>query len=178
MPFCKYCGAKNDSDANFCTECGKKIKVHTPPKVTKTEQMQSPAVTGKSNTTPANIQQTPAHSEIILRHWTEDEERAFNERRMNYVISMNVFTTALKRQNSETSNDIDLDIWHIIEKTLAEKYGFGDNSIFRYESPSALFGDSSAPVRQTTHGSSRTYNKKNKEYWSQFGTYNEDDDTE
>lgn len=30
MPYCKYCGSAVDSDAVFCTECGKQIKTQAP----------------------------------------------------------------------------------------------------------------------------------------------------
>ena len=31
MPYCKYCGSVVDSDAVFCTECGKRIIAEAPP---------------------------------------------------------------------------------------------------------------------------------------------------
>ena len=122
MPYCKYCGAEQDADALFCTECGKRLKRDAPQRVTEKAE---------SITNSVSIEE-----KLGLVDSAEREERIkdFYDRRMNYVLALSAFKTVVKRNPGRFEKQS----WFLIESALAEKYNFPEDSILRMDFPEEL----------------------------------------
>lgn len=167
MPFCKYCGTAHDSDAVFCTECGRQIvKKKTQPK--------------KAAQPKAEIHEVPlaVEADEIIR--VDDAPRPYipgdpippemHERTQKYMFNVGLYLTSLnvfKKLFRDSPDLFGAEEWKQMEEVLAEKYGLSDLSLFRVkELPD--FEAEKAQTQPTTQRRNSKYTKRDTEYWSKF----------
>ena len=86
------------------------------------------------------------------------ELKEFNERRMRYVMLMSA-ADSLYRQNH-----INLETYYAVQDVCSEYYGFKEKeSLFFWNGP-----HKGEPVKTNTPKKSRTYTRRNTEYWEEY----------
>lgn len=153
MPYCKYCGSVVDSDAIFCSECGKRIAAKAPQaKEVAKEPERVETTTARGGT---------INAEDVLR---SDPERvqAYMERVARYRMSMAMLNQFYNQK--EGWDEYDLQMWAEMEEVMRKKYEISEISIFRLLQPERKEKVEPQPERRRN----RSYNKKNTEYWEKF----------
>ncbi|MCH5314561.1 MAG: hypothetical protein J1E81_01510 [Eubacterium sp.] len=89
-----------------------------------------------------------------------EDQRIFENRRFNYIMTMTHLDMMYRR------GILDKDEYDLCHDKIAEKYGFKDDSIFRWEGAPYRKEKTEPPTKK--HRRNRTYTKRNKEYWSEF----------
>lgn len=159
MPYCKYCGSSVDSDAVFCSECGKRLA----PK-------ESPA--------PAAPRETPAVAPVTKRGESipveelmkpnPEKVQAYMERVTGYTLAMTVLNQFYN--TLDEWSDYDLEMWAEMEEVMRQKYELSEISLYRRLKPERYEKKEPQPERRRN----RTYTKRNTEYWQQFEKKNDD----
>ena len=153
MPYCKYCGSVVDSDAIFCSECGKRIAAKAPQaKEVAKEPEREETTTARGGT---------INAEDVLR---SDPERvqAYMDRVARYRMSMAMLNQFYNQK--EEWDEYDLQMWAEMEEVMRKKYEISEISIFRLLQPERKEKVEPQPERRRN----RSYNKKNTEYWEKF----------
>ena len=161
MPYCKYCGSIVDSDAVFCTECGKRIGATVPSvKEEKQEEyrQQVDAVTVRGGTIAAED----------VNKVDEDRVNAYMQRVTRYRIFMHMLNQYFNKKEEWT--EIDLKSWAGIEEMMLKRCELPEISIFRIMEPTRLQPSQPQPERRRN----KSYNKKISVYWSKFEKKRED----
>ena len=155
MPYCKYCGSVVDSDAVFCTECGKRIGATAPPvkKAPKEEPIEE-VVTVRGGTIAA-----------------EDVLKPDLEKTQEYMARVTRYRMAMIMLNQcyneiEEWTDYDLEMWAEMEEVMRKKYELPEISIFRYMKPERI--EKPQVEQQSKRRRNKSYNKKDTEYWEKF----------
>ena len=155
MPYCKYCGSVVDSDAVFCTECGKHIGTTMPRvKEEKQEEYQQrvDAVTVRDGTIAAED----------VNKVDEDRVNAYMQRVTRYRIFMCLLNQYYNKKEEWTERD--LKAWAGIEEMMLKRCEIPEISIYRIKAPTRLEPTQTQPERRRN----RSYNKKDTEYWQKF----------
>ena len=153
MPYCKYCGSSIDSDAVFCTECGKQIKTQVPQVQAKQLEEQVAA--------PVTVHGGTISAEDVLKPDLE-KNRAYMDRVARYRTTMTVLNQFYNQKEEWT--DYDLELWAEMEEVMRKKYEISEISLFRF-----LMPERREPVQpQPERRRNKSYNKKNTEYWQKF----------
>ena len=150
--YCKYCGSIVDSDAVFCTECGKRIIVKAPQVQEEEQEQRVDAVTVRAGTIAAED----------VQKVDEDRVNAYMRRVTRYRIFMCMLNQYYNKKEDWTEND--LLAWSGIEEAMLKRCELPEISIFRIKEPTRLEPTQPQPERRRN----RSYNKKNTEYWEQF----------
>lgn len=153
MPYCKYCGSQIDSDAIFCTQCGKQVVAQVP-------QVQK-APTKEQKTDPVNVRGGTIAAEDVLKPDPE-RVRAYMDRVAKYRTAMVLLNQFYNKK--EEWDDYDLVMWAEMEEVMRKKYEISENSIFRLLKPARREPVQPQPERRRN----KSYNKKNTEYWEKF----------
>lgn len=164
MPFCKYCGASQDADALFCTECGKQIAKRTDSDVGTNrtpDHPNTPIVKAEAK------METVAREDILpggpISEEKKERLRAYYTRVENYLFSLNV-VKGLFRQYPESFGEEE---WTRVEALIAEEYGISEISLYReFTLPDFTKEQASKPAEPVRRN--RTYTKRNTEYWAKF----------
>ena len=160
MPFCKYCGSTHDSDAVFCTECGKPISTKAAPPTKSIAEV--PPVAKPPETIRVEDGERPYLPGDPITPEMEESMQAYRAKVAQYTISLSVFKQ-LFRDRPDLFGEEE---WKKAESVLAKKYGLPDNSIFRQkELPDFEAERKAAPP---THRRNGSYTKRKTEYWSQL----------
>lgn len=158
MPYCKYCGSAVDSDAVFCSACGKRIKAASPTtEVVLPEKQTSPPVTirGEAISVEKVMQPDP------------DRVQEYMSRVTNYILAMSLLNEVYNRKDEWT--DYDMELWAESEEAMRTKYNIPEISIYRQLKPERREKvQTEAPRRRN-----KSYTKRNTEYWAQFEKKNE-----
>ena len=155
MPYCKYCGSVVDSDAVFCTECGKRIGATVPP-VKEEKQEEYPqrvdAVTVQGGTIAAED----------VNKVDEDRVNAYMQRVTRYRVFMCMLNQYYNKKEEWTERD--LTSWAGIEELMLKRCELPEISIFRIKEPTRLQPSQTQPEKRRN----RSYNKKNTEDWEKL----------
>jgi len=155
MPYCKYCGSVIDSDAVFCTECGKRIIA------------ESPLVQEVHTVEPKEEVVTVRGGTIAV----EDVLKPDLEKTQEYMARVTKYRMAMIMLNQcynekEEWTDYDLEMWTELEEVMRKKYELPEISIFRYMKPERI--EKPQVEQQPKRRRNRSYNKKDTEYWQKF----------
>jgi len=153
VPYCKYCGSRIDSDAIFCTQCGKKVVAQVP-------QLQK-AVTENQKIDPVNVHGDMIAAEDVMKPDLE-KTRAYMDRVAKYRTAMTVLNQFYNTK--ELWTDYDLEMWAEMEEVMRKKYEISEISLFRLLKPERRRPAQPQPERRRN----KSYNKKNAEYWEKF----------
>ena len=161
MPYCKYCGSVVDSDAIFCSECGKRIAA---------KALQAKEVAKEPEGVEATtVRGGTINAEDVLR---PDPERvqAYMDRVARYRMSMTMLNQFYNQK--EEWDEYDLQMWTEMEEVMRKKYEISEISIFRYMKPERI--EKPLVEQQPKRRRNKSYNKKDTEYWEKFEKKNEE----
>lgn len=159
MPYCKYCGSAVDSDAIFCTECGKRIAAPVAQKKEATQKKDIPQESQRVE--PAVVCGETINAEDVLRPDPQKTE-AYMQRVARYRMAMLMLNQFYNQKKEWT--DYDLEMWAELEEVMRKKYEISEISLFRFLKPERREPVQPQPERRRN----KSYNKKNTEYWQKF----------
>ena len=158
MPYCKYCGSAVDSDAIFCSKCGKRLVTKVPP---------APVVAPD----PQPAEPITKRGDVILAEdlMKPDPEKvqAYMKKVTGYIMAMSMLNQCYN--TLDEWSDYDLEMWAEMEEVMRKKYELPEISIYRRLKPERYEKKEPQPERRRN----RTYTKRNAEYWQQFERKNE-----
>lgn len=159
MPYCKYCGSAVDSDAIFCTECGKRIAAPVAQKKEAPQKKDAPQEPQRVET--AVVRGETINAEDVLRP-DPQKTAAYMQRVARYRMAMLMLNQFYNQK--EEWDKYDLEMWAEMEEVMRKKYEISEISIFRVLQPERKEKVEPQPQRRRN----RTYTKKNKEYWEKL----------
>lgn len=159
MPYCKYCGSVVDSDAIFCSECGKRIAVPVAQKKEAPQKKDTPQEPQRVET--AIVRGETINAEDVLRPDPKKTE-AYMQRVARYRMSMTMLNQFYNQK--EEWDEYDLQMWAEMEEVMRKKYEISEISLFRFLKPERVEKTEPQPERRRN----KSYNKKDTEYWSKF----------
>ena len=158
MPYCKYCGSAVDSDAVFCSSCGKQLASKASPAPAAPREPQPPApVTKRGDVIPAEDLMKPDPEKV----------QAYMKKVTGYVMAMSMLNQFYN--TLDEWSDYDLEMWAEMEEVMRKKYELPEISLYRRLKPERYEKKEPQPERRRN----RTYTKRNTEYWQKYEKKNE-----